>query len=126
MIPLRFGQTVLEIGEGDTRHRRVSVEAGPGSTFELTQPEFLLELLVRLLAHPTGRDGRGQVPQRGPWRQVAEVVFALTAPAPFADEPNLIAGLVAMAGLRGPSATRIRSAAKCAAGAIGHGLGATR
>jgi hypothetical protein len=41
---------------GDTAGRRrrcnsqrVSVQAGPGPTFEVPQPEFLLELLVRLL-----------------------------------------------------------------------------
>jgi hypothetical protein len=43
---------VLEIGERDTGHERVSVQACPGTSLEVIESEFLFELLVRLLAHP--------------------------------------------------------------------------
>ena len=49
--PSRFEAQVLEIGKGDARHERVSVQTGPGSAFEAVKTEFLLELLMSLLAH---------------------------------------------------------------------------
>ena len=54
---------VLQIGEGDTGHQGVPVKTCPGAAFEVAQPQFLLELLVALLAHPArldrGRQGAG-------------------------------------------------------------------
>jgi hypothetical protein len=69
---------VLEIGEGDAGHQRVSVQPGPGTPLEVVQPQLLLELLVRLLAHPARLDRRGERAQGRARIQVAEVVFALT------------------------------------------------
>src|SRR5690349_1534285 len=70
---------VLQIGKGDAGHQRVPMQAGPGPAFEVAEPKFLLELLVPLLAGPARLDGGDQPPQRGPPRQVAEVVFLLAA-----------------------------------------------
>jgi hypothetical protein len=50
---------MLEVGEGDADHERVPVQSGPRSPLEVAKPEFLLELLVRLLAHPARLDGGG-------------------------------------------------------------------
>ncbi len=52
---------VLQISEGDTGHQRVPVQPGPGAALEVTQPQFLLELLVALLAHPARLDRGGSV-----------------------------------------------------------------
>src|SRR4051794_6757942 len=71
--------TVLQVGEGHAGHQRMPVKAGPGPTLEVAETEFLLELLMPLLANPARLDGGGERPQRGPRRQVCEVVFALPA-----------------------------------------------
>jgi hypothetical protein len=68
---------VLQEGEGEQRHQRMSVQARPRSTFEVIKPKLFLELLVRLLAHPARLDCRGKTPQRCVGRQVGEVVLAL-------------------------------------------------
>jgi hypothetical protein len=48
---------VLQEGISDARHQRVSVQPCPGAPLEVTESEFLLELLVGLLADPTCLDG---------------------------------------------------------------------
>src|SRR3954466_2883173 len=90
--PRRPQAPVLQVGEGDAGHQRVPVQAGPGPPLEVAEAELLLELLMRLLAGPARLDGGGQPPPRGPPRQVAEVVLALAAVAPLADQPDLLAG----------------------------------
>ena len=45
---------------GDHRHQGVSVQARPGSSFEMVETEFLLELLMRLFTDPSCLDGRGE------------------------------------------------------------------
>src|SRR5690349_12059235 len=89
--PRRPQAAVLQVGEGDAGHQRVPVQAGPGPALKVTKAEFLLELLVCLLAGPARLRGGGQPPQRGPRRQVAEVVLALVVVAPLADQPELLA-----------------------------------
>src|SRR3954452_19218255 len=89
--PRSLQAPVLQIGESDAGHQRVPVQAGPGPTLEVAEPELLLELLVHLLTGPARLDGGGQTPQRGPRRQVAEVVFLLATVAPFADQPDRLA-----------------------------------
>ncbi len=42
---------VLRVSEGEAAHQRVPVQAGPGPALEVGQAQFLLELLVRLLAN---------------------------------------------------------------------------
>ena len=68
---------VLEVGEGHAGHQRVSVQAGPGPSLEMPQSEFLLELLMGLLADPAPLDRGGQAAQRCVEPQVAEVVLPL-------------------------------------------------
>src|SRR5690242_5865100 len=89
--PRSFQAPVLQIGKGDAGHQCVPMQPGPGSTFEVTEPKLLLELLMHLLAGPARLDGGDQPPQRGLLRQVAEVILLLAAVAPFADEPELFA-----------------------------------
>src|SRR3954467_9404917 len=72
---------------------------GPGPTLEVAEPELLLELLVHLLTGPARLDGGGQTPQRGPRRQVAEVVLLLAAVAPFADQPDCLTRQVHLVGV---------------------------
>src|SRR3954462_3681681 len=89
--PRSLQAPVLQIGKGDAGHQRVPMQAGPGAAFEVAEPEFLLELLVHLLARPARLDGGDQPPQPGPLRPIAEVVLRLAAVAPFADQPELLA-----------------------------------
>src|ERR1700759_4642039 len=56
---------VLQIGKGDAGHQRVPVQPGPGAALEVAEPEFLLELLMHLLARPACLDAGGQPPQPG-------------------------------------------------------------
>jgi hypothetical protein len=46
---------VLEEGKADERQQRVVVQAAPGAPLEVVEPEFFLQLLVRLLAAPARR-----------------------------------------------------------------------
>src|SRR5689334_1681052 len=98
----RLQAPVLQPGKGDAGHQSVPMQAGPGAAFEVTEPELLLELLMHLLARPACLDGGGQPPQRGPLRQVAEVVFLLAAVAPFTDQPEFLAGQAGALGVERP------------------------
>jgi hypothetical protein len=49
----RLQTMVLKKGVGNHRHQRMSVQAFPGSTFEVVETEFLLHLLVCLFADPS-------------------------------------------------------------------------
>src|SRR4051812_43580478 len=100
--PRSLQAPVLQIGESDAGHQRVPVQAGPGPALEVAEPELLLELLVHLLAGPACLDDGGQTPQRGPRRQVAEVVFPLTAVAPFADQPDRLTRQAHLVGVGRP------------------------
>jgi hypothetical protein len=51
---------VLQIGERDAAHEGVPVQSGPRAAFEVTEPQLVLELLMRLLAGPARLDGGGQ------------------------------------------------------------------
>src|SRR3954454_7169230 len=100
--PGRLQAPVLQISKGDAGHQGVAMQAGPGPALEVAEPEFLLELLVHLFAGPARLDGGDQPPQRGPLRQVAEVVFLLAAVAPFADQPELFAWQAGALGVARP------------------------
>src|SRR5689334_7193669 len=100
--PRRLQAPVLQIGKGDAGHPRVPMQAGPGSALEVAEAEFLFELLVHLLARPARLDRGDQPPQRGPLRQVAEVVFLLAAVAPFTDQPEFLAGQAGALGVERP------------------------
>jgi hypothetical protein len=50
---------VLEEGKGDHRHERMVVQAPPAAALEVVETEFLLHLLVHLLADPAALDQPG-------------------------------------------------------------------
>ena len=93
----------------------------PGAAFEVVETEFLLELLMRLLADPSGLDRGGERLEVGVGGQVREIVFALARGAPLADEPSLTGMCCApLSWMRWgePSAIRTRTAAKEAANGL--------
>src|SRR3712207_3859819 len=75
---------VLQEGEGDQHHQGVVVQAGPGPPLEVVEAEFLLHLLVRLLADPARLDRRREGPQGRAGRMAGEIVLPLAAAAPLA------------------------------------------
>src|SRR3954449_1399281 len=99
---------VLQISKGNANHQRVPMQASPGPAFEVAEPvnplrgSTLLELLMHLLARPARLDAGDQPPQRGPLRQVTEVVFRLAAVAPFADQPEFLARQAGALGIERP------------------------
>ena len=49
--PTMLGEAqVLQVGAGDARHQRVSMQPSPGPSLEMVEAEFFLELLVGLLS----------------------------------------------------------------------------
>ena len=90
---------MLQEQVGDQRHQRMPVQPAPRAALEVIEPEFFLELLVRLLAHPARLDQRGQPLQRRVRRQVGQIVLALARRAMLAHQPDLVAGQM----LPGPS-----------------------
>lgn len=53
---------MLEEGEADHGQQRVVMEPAPGAPLEVVEPQFFLELLVRLLSGPARPDGGGERP----------------------------------------------------------------
>jgi hypothetical protein len=49
---------VLQEAEGDQAHQGMPVQPSPGTALEVVEAKLLLELLMRLLAHPSGLDDR--------------------------------------------------------------------
>ena len=57
-FPARLCETaVLEECVSDHCHERVSMEALPGSSFEVIETKFLFQLLMSLFANPSRFDG---------------------------------------------------------------------
>jgi hypothetical protein len=56
----RFEAAGLKEGIRDHGHQGGSVQPGPGSAFEVVKAKLLLELLMRLLANPSGFDRGGE------------------------------------------------------------------
>jgi hypothetical protein len=54
----------------------VAVKALPGSPLEVVEAEFLLHLLMRLVANPSSLDGRSQRAQIGRSGQIGKVVIS--------------------------------------------------
>ena len=92
----------------------------PGSSLEVVEPEFFLQLLVSLLTDPARLDGAGEHRDRRVGGKVGEVVFVLASSATFADQPGFVSGHMLAThvanAMCGPSATRTRTAAKRADG----------
>ncbi len=77
-FPSRCSEAVgLEEGIGNHRHQCVSVQSGPGSTFEVIETEFFLELLMRLLTDPSAFDRGGQRFEARVGWQVRHIIFLL-------------------------------------------------
>ncbi len=72
------------------------VQPDPGAALEVVEAQFLLQLLVALLAHPARLDCAGQGAPGRAGRQVREVVLALARGAPLAHQPDLRARQVAV------------------------------
>ena len=59
--PTMFGEAeMLQVGAGDAHHQRVSMQPRQGAPLEVVEAEFVLELLVGLLADPARLDRVGQ------------------------------------------------------------------
>ena len=82
---------MLKEGIGDHRHEGMTIQALPGSSLEVIEPQFLFQLLVRLLANPSCLDRGGQGAQVRVGRQIAQIVLLLAAGAVLADEPGFVA-----------------------------------
>ena len=68
------------------------MKAVPRAAFEVAEPQFLFELLVSLLARPSGLDGGGNGADACAHGVVAQVVFDLAVAASLADQPGLLTG----------------------------------
>jgi hypothetical protein len=68
---------MLQKCEGDQRHERVPVKPCPGAPLEVVEAEFLLHLLMRLLADPARLDRRRERLQVRAGGQVRERVLPL-------------------------------------------------
>ena len=88
---------MLEEGIRDNRHKRMTVRALPGSSLEVIETEFFFQLLVSLLANPSRLDVGRRGAQVRLRRQVGEIVFLLSGPPVFADEPGLLPGQMLLA-----------------------------
>ena len=64
---------MLEEGGGEYRHERMTMQTLPGSTLEAIEPQFLFQLLVRLLANPSRLDG-GRCADVGFWVRSGNVL----------------------------------------------------
>ncbi len=67
------------------------MQPGPGSALEMVEPEFLLELLMRLFADPARLAGASDVLDRGVGGKVREIVFSLSIGARLAHQPGFLA-----------------------------------
>lgn len=88
---------MLEEGIGDHGHQGMAVKAAPGAALEVVEAQFLLHLLVGLLAHPACLDGGGELREGGSDRQVGQIVFALARRPPLAHQPGLLSRHVLLA-----------------------------
>ena len=95
--PCRFEPAILEESISDHRHERMTMQALPGSAFEVIETEFFFHLLVSLLANPSRLDGSRQGAQVSRRRQVGEIEFLLSRHPVFADEPGLLPGQMLLA-----------------------------
>jgi hypothetical protein len=81
---------ILEKSKRHHRHQHVMVQALPAPALKVIKPEFLLHLLMRLLAHPACFDGGGQALQRDILGVVGEVVLSLARDPALAHQPRFL------------------------------------
>ena len=82
---------MLEERVGDHGHECMAMKAVPRPSLEVVETEFLLQLLMGLLADPSRLDRGSQAAQVHPGWQVSKIVFLLTRYAVLADEPGFVA-----------------------------------
>lgn len=66
----------------------MAMKSGPGSPFEVIQPQFLLELLMRLFADPARLDRAGESLDRSVAGQIGEIIFSLAIRAMLTHQPD--------------------------------------
>ena len=66
---------MLEECVSNHRHQRMTMKAVPRSSLEVIETEFLLQLLMSLLADPSCLDRRSQAAQVHPSGQVGKIVY---------------------------------------------------
>ena len=81
----------LKESVSDHGHQGVSVQPDPGSALEVVEAEFLLRLLMRLFADPSGFDRGGERPEARVGGKSGHIVFLLARRSALADEPDFIA-----------------------------------
>jgi hypothetical protein len=67
--------TGLQQGMSDNDYERVPVKRCPRAALHAFEPEFFLQLLVRLLANPSGFGGSRKLSERAAGRQVGQGVL---------------------------------------------------
>ena len=77
---------------GNHRQQGVPMKPLPGPALEVIESQFLLHLLMRLFANPSGFDDRRQSEQFRFGRQVGEIILRLAAGAALTDQPDLFSG----------------------------------
>src|SRR5271157_503824 len=82
---------MLEECVSNHRHQRMTMEAAPRSSLEVVETEFLLQLLMSLLADPSRLYRRSQAAQVHLGGQVGKIIFFLPGRAVLADEPGFVA-----------------------------------
>jgi hypothetical protein len=100
----------LQEGVGHHRHQGMAVKSGPGSSFEVIEAQFFLELLMRLLANPARLDRAGESLDRGPAGQIGETVFACPIRAMLTHQPGLLTRHVLSPGRADPLRRTISNA----------------
>src|SRR5271154_7355583 len=81
---------MLEEGVSDHRHERVTMKTLPEPPFEVVEAKFLFQLLMGLLADPSGLDCGSQVAQVHLGWQVGKIVFLFSRQALLTDEPSRV------------------------------------
>src|SRR3984957_13189143 len=81
---------MLEERVSNHRHQHMTMKAVPRPSLEVVEPEFLLQLLMGLLANPSCLDRGSKAGEVHPGAQVGEIVFLLSRRAVLADQPSLV------------------------------------
>src|SRR5215469_469209 len=88
--------------------RRVVVEAWPRATFEVVQPEFLLELLIALLHLPARLPDTNCVLEAGGCWQIGQRIADRAVAAPLDQQPTRFGGGVGHVRRRAAHAPAVR------------------
>src|SRR5215212_96878 len=97
------------------------MQTGPGASFEVVEPQLLLELLMRLLANRACLEGGGERLQCALRHQVGEIVLVLPCGPALAHQPDQRRGFVFGLGSEiywAASATRVVTSASLRASSM--------